>query len=205
MPSHFTRIGCHLTFTWFPSHTGVCGNELADVVAKERTTVEQEGESHHYDSRIGAISLSHGRHTGVCGNELAHVVAKERTTVEQEGESHHYDSAKAVIQQATEKPPITHERVRQKRCGGEPQVGMLAVVKEGPSLHQQTVERPTIAPQDRQSAQYYLSEMWYGEETVEHAMGEWSRTLHPANQLPDPYLIATNPFKASKLWELWKA
>ena len=40
----------HLIFTWCPSHSGVHGNELADT-----TTVEQEGESHHYDSAKAAI------------------------------------------------------------------------------------------------------------------------------------------------------
>ena len=37
-----TERGCHLTFTCCPSHSGVCGNKLADVPAKEGTTVEQE-------------------------------------------------------------------------------------------------------------------------------------------------------------------
>ena len=44
-----TNIGCRPTFTWCPSHSGVCSNELAYVAAKEGTTVEQEGVSHHYD------------------------------------------------------------------------------------------------------------------------------------------------------------
>ena len=41
--SHTDR-GCHLTVTWRPSHSAVCGNKLADVTANERITVEQEGE-----------------------------------------------------------------------------------------------------------------------------------------------------------------
>ena len=47
--------GRHLTYTWCPSHHGIHGNELADVAAKERTTVEQEGVSHHHDSARAAI------------------------------------------------------------------------------------------------------------------------------------------------------
>ena len=50
-----TNRGCHLTFTWCPSHSGICSNQLADVAAKEGTTVEQEGVSHHYDSAKAAI------------------------------------------------------------------------------------------------------------------------------------------------------
>ena len=81
-----------------------------------------------------------------------------------------YYSAKAAIQQATKEPPITHERLRHiysEREKSEPQVGKPTVVKEGPSLHQQTGERPStgteiMAPQDRQSAQYCLPEMRYG-------------------------------------------
>ena len=45
-----TERECHLTVTWCPSHSGVGSNELADEVAEEGTTVEQEGVSHHYDS-----------------------------------------------------------------------------------------------------------------------------------------------------------
>ena len=44
-----TDIECHLTFTMCPNHSGIHGNELADVAAKEGTTMEQEGVSHHYD------------------------------------------------------------------------------------------------------------------------------------------------------------
>ena len=44
-----TDRGCHLTFTWCSSHSGICGSELADLDAKEVTTVVQEGVS-HYDS-----------------------------------------------------------------------------------------------------------------------------------------------------------
>ena len=50
-----TKTGCHFTFTWRPSHSGVSNNELADVAAKEGTTMEQEGVSHHYDSAKAAI------------------------------------------------------------------------------------------------------------------------------------------------------
>ena len=45
-----TEGKCHLTFTRCPSHSGVCGNELTDVAAKEGATAEQQGVSHHYDS-----------------------------------------------------------------------------------------------------------------------------------------------------------
>ena len=38
-----TDRGCHLIFTWCLSHSGIRGNGLADVAAKEGTTVEQEG------------------------------------------------------------------------------------------------------------------------------------------------------------------
>ena len=54
LASH-TKRGCHLTFTCCPSHSGVRGNELADMAAKQGTTVEQEGVNHHYDS------AKHGR------------------------------------------------------------------------------------------------------------------------------------------------
>ena len=37
---------CHLTFIWCPSHSGIRGDELADVAAKEGTTVEREGDYH---------------------------------------------------------------------------------------------------------------------------------------------------------------
>ena len=47
--------GCHLTFTWCPSHSSVRGGDLADMVAKERTTVKQEEENQHYDSARAAI------------------------------------------------------------------------------------------------------------------------------------------------------
>ena len=49
------REGGHLTVTWCPSHSGVRGNELADVAAIEWTTVEEEGKSHHYDSAKAVI------------------------------------------------------------------------------------------------------------------------------------------------------
>ena len=44
-----------LTFTWRPSHCGVHGNVLANMAAKEGTTVEQEEENHHHDSAKAAI------------------------------------------------------------------------------------------------------------------------------------------------------
>ena len=45
-----------------------------------------------------------------------------------------------------------------------------------------------------------------GKETVEHAMEECPQTVHhPATQLPELYLIATNSHKALELWERWKA
>ena len=50
-----TEGGCHLTFTWCPSHSGIYSNQLADVAAMEGTTVEQEGVGHHYDSVKAAI------------------------------------------------------------------------------------------------------------------------------------------------------
>ena len=62
-----------------------------------------------------------------------------------------------------------------------------------------------LAPQDRQSDQYCLSEMRYGEEIVEHVMGECPRIHHHTAQLPEPYLFTTNPLKALKVLELWKA
>ena len=49
--------GCHLTFTWCSSHSGIRGNELAEVADKEGTIVEQEGVSHHYDS----LTITHER------------------------------------------------------------------------------------------------------------------------------------------------
>ena len=42
-------------FTWWPSHSGNNSNELADVVAKWGTTVEQEEVSHHSYSAKAAI------------------------------------------------------------------------------------------------------------------------------------------------------
>ena len=95
------------------------------------------------------------------------MAAKEGTTVVQEEEDHHYVSVKAAIRQATNEPFITHRRLRRKRRKSEPQVGKHAVVKEGPSLHQQTEERTStgpeiLAPQYRQSARYCLLEMRYG-------------------------------------------
>ena len=50
-----TNRGCHLTFSWCPSHSGIRCNELADVAAKEGSTVEQEGVSRHYYSTKAAI------------------------------------------------------------------------------------------------------------------------------------------------------
>ena len=50
-----TNRGCHLTFTWYPSQSGIRGNQLADMAAKEGTTVEKEGESDHNDSAKAAI------------------------------------------------------------------------------------------------------------------------------------------------------
>ena len=53
-----TDRGSHLTFTWCHSQSGIRGNELTEVAAKEGTTVEQEGVSHHYDSAKAAIRLA---------------------------------------------------------------------------------------------------------------------------------------------------
>ena len=47
--------GCQVAFTWCPSHCGVAGNELADVKAKERTTVNQSSVGHYYDSAKATI------------------------------------------------------------------------------------------------------------------------------------------------------
>ena len=51
--------------------------------------------------------------------------------------------------------------LRRKMGESEPQVGKPTVVKEGPSLRQQTEERPShgpeiLDPQDRQNAPYCL-------------------------------------------------
>ena len=43
-----TESGCHLAVTWCLFHCR--GNELADVAAKEETSVGQEGVSHHHNS-----------------------------------------------------------------------------------------------------------------------------------------------------------
>ena len=166
-----TNRGYHLSFSWCPIYSEIRGNYLADVAAKERTTVEQEGVSHHYDS------------------------------------------ANAAIRQANKEPLLpTSVNVQStaKEVKKEPQVGKPTVVKEGPSLHQQIEVRPSrgfdiLAPQDRQNARYCQSEMWHGEETVEHAIGECPRSHHPTARLPDPFIIATNPHKALDLRELWKA
>ena len=40
LASHTNRE-CHVTFTWYRSHSGICGNELADVAVNEETAVEQ--------------------------------------------------------------------------------------------------------------------------------------------------------------------
>ena len=61
------------------------------------------------------------------------------------------------------------------------------------------------APRDPQSARCCVLEMWYGEETVEHVMGECSSIHNLAIQLPEPYLIATNLLKALVMLGLWKA
>ena len=50
-----TDTGCHLTLSWCPIHSGIRGNELADVAAKEGTTVEHEGVSQHNNSAITAV------------------------------------------------------------------------------------------------------------------------------------------------------
>ena len=54
LASH-TERRCHLTFTWSLSHSGVCSNELADMGAKEGTTVEQEGVSRYYALAKAAV------------------------------------------------------------------------------------------------------------------------------------------------------
>ena len=61
------------------------------------------------------------------------MAAKEGTTVEQEGVSHDNDSAEVAMRQATNQPPISHERLRGiyvEREKSKPQDGMFAVVKE---------------------------------------------------------------------------
>ena len=74
---------------------------------------------------------------------------------------------KAAIQQASKESPIADEALRRKRRENQPQVEKFAVVKEGPSLHQQTGERPSpgpeiLAPQDQRIARHCLLEMRYG-------------------------------------------
>ena len=49
-----TKRGYHFTFKWCPNHSGIHGNELADMAAKDVTTVEQDGVGLHYDSAKAA-------------------------------------------------------------------------------------------------------------------------------------------------------
>ena len=156
-----TEWGCHLTFTLCPCHYGLSGSELAEMAAKEGTTVEQEGENHHYDS------------------------------------------AKAAMRQATMEPSITHECLRGiygKR--GERINNKL----EGLQLSRKDqVSISRLRSSHHPDLKYWLHKTgWYVEETVEHAMGECPPIHHPANKLPEPYIIATNPLKALELWELWR-
>ena len=125
-----TERGCHLTFTWCPSHCVVRGNELADVATKEGTAVEQEEENHHCESVTADIgqttkdplvpTTERGchltftwcpSHCVVRGNELTDMATKEGTAVEQEEENHHCESVTADIGQTTKHPLLpTTER-----------------------------------------------------------------------------------------------
>ena len=47
--------GHQITFTWYPSHIGVVGNEMADEQARKLASANQEDVRHNYNSSKATI------------------------------------------------------------------------------------------------------------------------------------------------------
>ena len=77
---------CHLTFKWCHGHSGVCSNKLADVAAEEGITVEQGGDSHHYDS-ANAVIRQATKEAPITHEHLRHIYVKRGEKVKHKLES----------------------------------------------------------------------------------------------------------------------
>ena len=130
--------------------------------------------------------------------------AKEGTTVEQKGVSHHYDSVKAAMRQATKEPPVANKRLGRIYGKGVEKVNHKLESLQLSRKDQVSMSR--LRSGHHADLKYWLHKIGRALDTVsqkcgmregsvEHAIGESPWIHHPATQISEPYLIATNPSK----------